>query len=184
MSKRSESNAVSARNSRELALYLYERYHRDVLRLALRYGGGRLGWAEDITHDVFVSLLADMPDLSQVDELQGYFYRLTTRRCLNRLRHERLVESAPVKWLLRSIGKEPQSPETHALINAELRLVGKALECLPPKERVAASMHFIDHQSHQEIAELMGHSKGYVSKLLKRAVVQLRTAGVEVKDVH
>jgi RNA polymerase sigma-70 factor, ECF subfamily len=170
--------------TRDVALYLYEKYRAGVLRLALRYGAGRVGWAEDVTQDVFVSLLVNMPDLSRVEELEGYFYRLTTRRCLNRLRHERVANSAPVRWLLSSLGRTPQTPEMRALVNAQLRQVGEALERLPPKERVAVSMHYIDHKTQQEIAELLGHSKGYVNKLLKRAVRRLRESGVEVGDAR
>ncbi len=172
------------RDPREFVTYLYERYHRDVLRLALRYGGGRLGWAEDVTQDVFVALLSNTPELSRVEELDGYFYRLTTRRCLNRLRHERLVDSAPVRWLLTSLGKAPVTPEGQALVNAELRQVGQALDALPPKERVVVSMRFIDQQTQEQIAATLGYSKGYVSKLVKRGTERLRALGVEVDDAR
>ncbi len=182
MPKATERRGLAEPDPRELVLYLYERHQKHVLRLALRYGGGRLGWAEDVTQDVFVSLLSHLPELHDVEDLDGYFYRLTTRRCLNRLRHERLVNSAPVKWLLTTLGRESESPETRALVHAELRQLGLALDSLPPKERVVVSMRFIDHQSQQEIATALGYSKGYVSKLLKRGTVRLRQAGFEVND--
>lgn len=163
----------------KLLTRLYERYRRQVFQLALRYGGGRVGWAEDVTHDVFTKLVGQSFSLVEVEDLDGWFYRVTTRRCLNRLRHERFAQSAPVSWLLRLSAGTVPTPETRALVSAELRQVAEALEHLPPKERVAVQMRFIDEKDVQEIADVLGHSKGYVSKLLTRAVESLRQLGVE-----
>lgn len=163
----------------KLLARLYERYRRQVFQLALRYGGGRVGWAEDVTHDVFTKLVGQSFSLVEVDDLDGWFYRVTTRRCLNRLRHERLTQSAPVSWLLRVTAGSVPTPEARALVSAELRQVAEALERLPVKERVAAQMRFIDEKDVQEIADILGHSKGYVSKLLTRAQDSLRELGVE-----
>lgn len=174
---------VSAADVRDaetkLLTRLYERYRRQVFQLALRYGGGRIGWAEDVTHDVFAKLVGQPFSLAEVDDLDGWFYRVTTRRCLNRLRHERLTQSAPVSWLLRVTARTEPTPETRALVSAELRRVAEALEKLPVKERVAAQMRFIDEKDVVEIADILGHSKGYVSKLLTRAQDSLRELGVE-----
>lgn len=163
----------------KLLTRLYERYRRQVFQLALRYGGGRVGWAEDVTHDVFAKLVGQSFSLVEVDDLDGWFYRVTTRRCLNRLRHERLTQSAPVSWLLQFTAGSVPTPESRALVSAELRQVAEALEQLPVKERIAAQMRFIDEKDVQEIADILGHSKGYVSKLLTRAQDSLRNLGVE-----
>lgn len=163
----------------KLLTRLYERYQRQVFQLALRYGGGRVGWAEDVTHDVFIKLVGQSFSLVEVDDLDGWFYRVTTRRCLNRLRHERLAQSAPVSWLLRATTKSEPTPESRALVSADLRQVAEALEKLPVKERVAVQMRYIDERDVQEIADILGHTKGYVSKLLTRATDTLRKLGVE-----
>lgn len=165
----------------KLLTRLYERYKRQVFQLALRYGGGRVGWAEDVTHDVFAKLVGQSFSLVEVEDLDGWFYRVTTRRCLNRLRHERITQSSPVSWFLRLSAGTVPTPETRALVSAELRHIAEALERLPPKERIAAQMRFIDERDVMEIADILGHSKGYVSKLLTRAQASLRQQGVEAE---
>jgi RNA polymerase sigma-70 factor, ECF subfamily len=173
-------NSVQPVNTPEMLEQLYTRYHQHVFHLALRYSSGRIGWAEDIAHDVFVRMLSTPLSLYDLEDLEGWFYLATTRRCLNRLRHEALTRSAPVRWLLGHMQPSVEVPEAQALVRAELRAVGQALESLPAKERVAFCMFHLDAKTLVEIGQVMGHSKGYVSKLIQRATEQLREAGWDV----
>lgn len=174
---------VASRTERVEALYLE---HREfVYRLALRYGGGSHAWAEDVTQEVFVRLF-DVIDSLQDDgspaALEPWFYRVTTNRCLNRLRAERLRNSAPVRWLLgrRAEDGRGRDPERVTAARQGLAQANAVLASLPPKERVAFSMHVLDGKKQIEIAEQLGHSKGYVSKLIARAEERIRAAGWEV----
>lgn len=152
---------------------LYHRHRDDVVRLALRYGGGRREWAEDVVQDVFVTLARALPDLDDHRALAGWLYRVTTRRCLNRLEAERVRAVAPLAWLHALFGPEPPRPDAIAIAKSEIDRALTALATLPPKERVAFAMHRLDDRTVVEIAETMGHTKGYVSKLIARAEAQL-----------
>jgi RNA polymerase sigma-70 factor (ECF subfamily) len=151
-----------------------------VYRLALRYGGGSRAWAEDVTQEVFVRLIDHVDDLEDRDGLEGWFYRVATNRCLNRLRRERVRNAAPVRWLLGSRQTEPADPERVAGVRQELAHAWDVVESLPPKERVAFCMHYLDGKKQTEIADCLGHSKGYVCKLIKRAQARVRQQGWEV----
>lgn len=168
---------VESRTERVEALY---RAHHDlVYRLALRYGGDH-AWAEDLTHEVFLRLFDVIDDLEPREGLEGWFYRVTSNRCLNRLRAERLRKSAPVRWLLGRRAHHPDDPEEVTAARQGLTRAQAALAALPPKERVAFSMHYLDGKQQIEIAQMLGHSKGYVSKLIARAEARVRAAGWEV----
>ncbi len=150
---------------------LYEEHHAQVLRLALRYGGGRRAWAEDVVQDVFVSLLGALQGLRDVDDLGAWFYKVTTHRCLTRLRREQWRALITLQHF-----REPQqAPDLDARIEArsELARALSALETLPPKERVAFAMYHLDGKELLEIGALLGHSKGYVSKLIQRAEAKI-----------
>ncbi|MFY0534022.1 RNA polymerase sigma factor [Nannocystis pusilla] len=67
---------------------LYRRHHRAVYQLALRYGLGNEAWAEDVVQDVFVTLFDRLPTLADVEQLDGWLYRVTTNRCLRKLRRD------------------------------------------------------------------------------------------------
>jgi RNA polymerase sigma-70 factor (ECF subfamily) len=159
---------------------LYARHRDRVFRLALRYGAGDAAWAEDVTHDVFVRLLGAIDHLHDDDELAGWFYRVTTNRCLSRLRRDRVRRS--VATVLALFQPRPPTPDRTFEARSELERTLAVVRDLPPKERVAFLMLHLDGKTQNEIAEIMGHSKGYVSKLLHRASERVRSAGYEVPE--
>src|SRR4051812_19898476 len=96
-------DAARARTPAEAAAtveHLYRKHHAFVFRLALRYGRGRKAWADDVLQDVFVDLLTALPTLRELDAIEGWLYRVTTHRCLKRVRRERFLSLLPVRWLL------------------------------------------------------------------------------------
>jgi RNA polymerase sigma-70 factor, ECF subfamily len=157
---------------------LYRAHGAMVFRLALRYGGDR-SWAEDLTQEVFLQAFAHIDELAEVDNPAGWLYRVTTRRCLNRLRGQRLRASAPVRWALQDRLPEPNTPEELGIHRQRLARLFTRLESLPPKQRVCFWMYHVDGKSVVEIGEILGHSKGYVSKLLDRA-----RRAVQEEDEH
>jgi RNA polymerase sigma-70 factor (ECF subfamily) len=159
---------------------LYRRHHRLVYRVALRYGKGDAAWAEDVTHDVFLDLYKALPSLHDLDDLEGWLYRATTHRAMNRLRRDRFLALPPVRFLLGERQVEPRVPEALAIARDDLRRAFDALDALPVKERVAFSMYYLDERDQEEIGRVLGHTKGYVCKLIQRAAARLRAAGWEV----
>ncbi|MEP7126773.1 MAG: sigma-70 family RNA polymerase sigma factor [Byssovorax sp.] len=163
---------------------LYRRHHQLVFRLALRYGRGDAAWAEDVTQDVFLGLFKILGELTDRDGMEGWLYRATTNRCLNRLRHERFLNLAPVRWLIGERHLAPRPPDELVMARADLRRAFEILDVLPPKERVAFSMYYLDGQDQDAIGTVLGHSRSYVCKLIQRAVARLRGAGWEVDHVE
>ncbi|MCA9709401.1 MAG: sigma-70 family RNA polymerase sigma factor [Myxococcales bacterium] len=172
--------SAGARAARVAALY---HQHRDqVYRLALRYGRGNRTWAEDVTQDVFVSLCKVIDRLEDDDALKGWFYRVATNRCLSRLRREAVANAPAVRWLLGRSATVPEDPEAQATERRDLRRVDQVLATLPPKQRIALCMYRLDGKEQAEIGEILGFSKSYVCKLIKRAEATIRDAGWEVGD--
>jgi RNA polymerase sigma-70 factor, ECF subfamily len=159
---------------------LYARHRDRVFRLALRYGAGDVAWAEDVTHDVFVRLLGVIDRLVDEDDLAGWFYRVTTNQCLKRLERDRIRSSLMAIFPL--LSRTTPTPEAAILARSDLERTMDVVRSLPGKERVAFLMLHLDGKSQNEIARIMGHSKGYVSKLLRRASDRVRSAGYEVPE--
>jgi len=176
----SEQAPTETRALRVARLY---RQHRDqVYRLALRYGRGDRTWAEDVTQDVFVSLCKVIDKLEDDAALKGWFYRVATNRCLSRLRRETVANSPAVRWLLGRAASVPEDPEAQATERRDLRRVDAVLGELPPKQRIAFCMYRVDGKEQAEIGQILGFSKSYVCKLIKRAEEKIRAAGWEVGD--
>jgi len=72
--------------------------------------------------------------------------------------------------------------EAQAAERRDLRRVDVMLAKLPPKQRVAFCMYRLDGKEQAEIGEILGFSKSYVCKLIKRAEATIREAGWEVGD--
>src|SRR5262249_50464911 len=111
---------------------------------------------------------------------EAWLYRPPTNRCFNRLRRERFLSLLPIRWLLGEQRPEPRPPDALAIAHDDLRRAMAALEALPLKERLAFSMYYLDEKEQEEIGRILGHSKGYICKLIQRAVARLREAGWEV----
>lgn len=150
----------------------YERHHAQVYQTAVRFGGGRRGWAEDVAQDVFMTLFDRIDQLDAHDDLAGWLYRVTVNACLKRLRRERWIERW-ASWLPLAPRVE-RDPETTVVLRGELRAAIHLVDDLPPKERVAFAMYYFDEKPIEEIANLLGHSKGYASKLVSRAETKVR----------
>jgi len=159
----------------------YQRYSQQVFRWALRYGAGSSGWAEDLTHDVFLRLMLALPKLTDHGDLAGWLYRATANLALTRLAEER----SWVRRLQHTLGLERErtvsGPDVTFEHKESAALALDGLRALPAAERVAMTMLVLDGRSQTEIAELLGLSKGYVSKLVARGWERLREAGWEVR---
>lgn len=155
---------------------LYRRHHRAVYQLALRYGLGNEAWAEDVVQDVFLTLFDRLPTLTDVEQLDGWLYRVTTNRCLRKLRRDSFLNRPLVRWLLARDRVAEASPEQQVFARRDLERARSALAALPARERVVVGMCHLDGKSQREVCETLGLSKGYVSKLLARALARLEEA--------
>jgi RNA polymerase sigma-70 factor, ECF subfamily len=160
----------------ELVDRLYARHRDLVYRVGLRMSGGNRAFAEDITQDVFVRVFRHARRVIAMESPEGWFYRTATNRCLNRLRKERFLDLPPVRWVLGDRVRRPVDPETLGMTEDLLRHALAEIMKMPPKARACFFMVHVDGKSQVEIGELLGHSKGYVSKLIarcERAVIEL-----------
>lgn len=155
---------------------LYRRHHRGVFHLALRYGVGDEAWAEDIAQDVFAALMDNLPRLADHEHLDGWLYRVTTNRCLRRLKRDKFLHRGPVRRFLAAQTDREDVLEGQVFARSDLERTRLALARLPPRERVVVCMCHLDGKSQRKVCETLGLSKGYVSKLLARGVARLQEA--------
>lgn len=155
----------------------FKAHRHRVFRLGLRYGRGQESWAEDLTQDVFMRLFEVLPTLDGQDDLGGWIYRVATNAALTRLRREKSVMSRMQKLFGSDDADTGSSADARLLLSEEARAAQAMLEALPPKERVVLSMKVLDGMAQRDIAQALGMSEGYVSKLLARAWEKVHAAG-------
>lgn len=159
-----------------------------VFGRCLVMGGGDRAFAEDVTHDVFIRLMEHADDLDRSTSLAPWLVTVAYRLCANRLRHERgvwqrvrtalLAQPPAPPWDPAAADPDPLEGDPEALAAA----LGRSLAELPPKERAVVTMRYLDGLSQVQIARTLGHSEGYISKLLGRALAKLRVLHWKVDD--
>lgn len=175
--------AIKSKKSAEKALSLeacYATHHRKIFHLGLRYGGGNAAWAEDLTHDVFVKFAEKYDGLETREDVGGWLYRVASNLAISKFRRERSLWGR-VATLVRA-EPTPTAPAADEAFEQQ-QLAANALAAmqkLPAKERVVLSMKLLDDKSQTEIAEALGLSEGYVSKLVTRALGRIEAQGWEV----
>lgn len=159
---------------------LYHLHKRSVYHLCLRFCGGQVALAEDLAQDVFVKMLEHMDQLSALGELEPWLYRVTTNTCFTRLKRDTSVWRKVMEALSMQPKATTSSPEQQLQLREELQHVLGKLKDIPAQERIVFCMYVLDEKPQQEICEILSLSKGYVSKLLKRARLRLREGGEDV----
>lgn len=154
----------------------WEAHRARVFHWALRYGAGDRGFAEDLTHDAFLKLWAQLPSLNDHADLGGWLYTVTARLAVSRLRASRGLLSLVRRWL-QPPGEPAPDEALHARRSTEAAL--RALSLLPERERVVLCMVSLDGLSQREVAMQLKLSEGYVSKLVTRGRERLRAMGCD-----
>ena len=151
---------------------LFEAYKDKVFSIAVYSSGGDRTIADDVTQQIFLKLFTVIRQFRGDSEFTTWLYRLVVNACLDEKRRRR-------RWLpwgesvaMNNPGeKKPQEKQYARLEVAEA--VREAIEELKPKFRLPILLKYIEGLSYEEIASVMGCSKGTVASRLNRGHSQL-----------
>jgi RNA polymerase sigma-70 factor (ECF subfamily) len=161
---------------------LYQSHGARLFRIALRVGGGRRSFAEDVVQDTFEKLLLHYDRLDSGADLGGWLYRVAMNASLSRLRRESFRNSAVVRALLGQGTDRAPSADVAARLTSLQREALEALSLLPPRERIAFCMVHLDDAQLKEVADALGCSLSYACKLAQRAEDVLAKHGWRGKE--
>ena len=151
------------------------RAHKDaVLRVALRYAGGRRAFAEDVVQETFMKAWQNIDRLREGDA-GGWLYVVATRTALSRLRHEAVRNNPLVRWFA-PLPAQARDAAHDVEVSSEARASMQALDVLPPAQRVAFWMVHVDEKPLADVARVLECSVSYVSRLVSRAEATLQQA--------
>lgn len=170
---------------REAFRLLFETYKDRVFSIAVYSMGGDEAAANDATQQVFLKLMTSIKQFRGDSEFTTWLYRLVVNVCIDESRRRRrfvaLGESTPVS---RIEDRRPQ--EKHYARREIADSVKAAINQLKPKFRLPILLKYIEGLSYEEIAKVMGCSKGTIAsrlnrghKALARRLIHLRGEVVE-----
>jgi RNA polymerase sigma-70 factor, ECF subfamily len=151
---------------------LFETYKDKVFSIAVYSSGGDRAVADDVTQQIFLKLFTAIRQFRGESEFTTWLYRLVVNACLDeKRRRRRLLPWGETVALRNPSDKKPQEKQYARLEVAEA--VQKAIGELKPKFRLPILLKYIEGLSYEEIATVMGCSKGTVASRLNRGHSQL-----------
>jgi len=152
---------------REAFRLLFEAYKDRVFSIAC-YSLGDKTAADDITQQIFVKLFTRIGQFRGDSKFTTWLYRLVINACLDeRRRQRRLLPVA--EFLPMSKAAYRKSPEPGYERREIAGSVREAIGGLKPKMRLPILLKYIEGLSYEEIAAVLGCSKGTVASRLNRA---------------
>lgn len=151
---------------------LFRQSYRSIVQ-SLALVAGDLAAAEDATQEAFIELCVRWNRISRYDNPALWVRRVA----INKLRKVHRSNARRAVALLRLVSDEsmtppPAEPDTSLLA---------ALRALPPRQRLAIVLHYVEDLTVAEVASAMGISQGAVSQHLNRARTAFR-AHLESSD--
>jgi RNA polymerase sigma-70 factor (ECF subfamily) len=151
---------------------LFETYKDRVFSIAVYSSGGDRAVADDVTQQIFLKLFTAIRQFRGESEFTTWLYRLVVNACLDeRRRRRRLLPWGDTVATKNPSEKKPQEKQYARLEVAEA--VRAAIGELKPKFRLPILLKYIEGLSYEEIATVMGCSKGTVASRLNRGHSQL-----------
>lgn len=134
--------------------------------------------AEELVQDLFLRLWRDRERLPVRGSVRSYLYVAARNAALNHLRHDRLDVGFRKRWLAgdREPSRAPRSstPEEETASSELAAAIRSAIQSLPERARLAATLRWEHQLGYAEIAEIMGISVKGVENQLGRIMKALR----------
>ena len=151
---------------------LFETYKDKVFSIAVYSTGGDRALAEDVTQQIFLKLFTAIRQFRGDSEFTTWLYRLVVNACLDeRRKSRRLIPFEMTGAMEKPADKKPQERQYARFEVAEA--VRLAISELKPAFRLPILLKYVEGLSYEEIAEVMGCSKGTVASRLNRGHSQL-----------
>lgn len=126
--------------------------------------------AEDIVQEAFLRILQAAPRYRPTARFRTYLFQVLTRLCI-----DATEKKGPVYTdALPDVADPSPTPAEGAVARDEAAAIQRAIEALPPNQRMALILQHYEGLRYAEIAEAMGTSPKAVEGLLARARTTLQ----------
>ena len=158
--------AACQRGDRDALRLLFEAYKDRVYSIAIYSLAGDEAAASDATQQVFLKLMTRISQFRGDSEFATWLYRLVVNTCRDQQRKERRFVPLADSTFLSAASAESQSAR-YARKEVSGR-VQAAITELKPKLRWPILLRYVEGLSYEQIAKVLGCSKGTVASRLNR----------------
>ena len=139
--------------------------------------------ADDITQEVFIQVFRSVSSFKGDSQFSTWLYRITLGKALD---HEKKAKRKKRFGFVQSLfnGHEEMDKQQAEFEHPGVKMENKeranelfkALKQIPDKQRIAFTLHKLEGQSYQEVAEIMNTTLYAVESLMGRAKANLKIA--------
>ena len=157
---------------------LFDAWHGRIYQTCFRLTGHPQE-AEDITQDVFVRAMQAYDRFRGDADPGTWLYRIAVNQCLNVRRRKRRLQWLALDFWNEGVDETTKPGERSGGVEDELqqtdreRIVGKAIDALPERQRTALILSHFERMSYKAIADAMDCTPSAVESLLHRAKTNL-----------
>jgi len=152
---------------------VYEKYKIDLLRIAVALSN-RTSIAEDIVHDVFVSVAQSPEKLSLIGNLKAYLATCVANRVRNNNRATRRQQALSIDEVEPAM-LDSTEPDRWIINSEELDELNDALAQLPYSQREAVILHVQGEMTFRAIAKSQNASINTVQSRYRYGIEKLRS---------
>lgn len=143
------------------------RRHASMVYATCRRVLGPNPGAEDVAQECFAEA-AQLANVSRINSLGGWLHTVATRRALNRIRAEERRRRREQRYAEESRSHAKVEPDD---VQAYL---DEAIAALPEKLRLPLVAHFLEGQTHQEVATALGIPRTTVTSHIAKGIERVR----------
>jgi RNA polymerase sigma-70 factor (ECF subfamily) len=168
------------RGDREAFRLLFEAYKDRVFSIAVYSLGGDRAAASDVTQQIFLKLLTTIDQFRGDAQFTSWLHRLTVNCCIDEQRKRQRLLGLEETSMNRTRYREPHERRYERMEIAGV--VKLAISELKPQFRLPILLKYVEGLSYEEIAEVLGCSKGTVASRLNRSHKELARRLAHFKD--
>jgi RNA polymerase sigma-70 factor, ECF subfamily len=166
---------------REAFRLLFEAYKDRVFSIAVYSFHGDQSAAGDVTQQIFLKLMTSISQFRGESQFATWLHRLVVNTCIDELRRKKRLLGFWEAVQLHKAGERKQPErryERRELADAVKAAIGE----LKPKFRMPVLLKYVEGLSYEEIADVLGCSKGTVASRLNRGHKELARRLAHLRD--
>ena len=146
--------------------YIYNAYKSSFFNLAYRFTRDH-ALTEDLLQDIFLKIYTNIKKLRSPEAFNSWIYRIATNTCMSFARKKGKTREIS----LMEVG-DVSAPENN---DNQIRLqLERAMDVLPPKQKIVFQLHDVQGFTNSEIANIMRCSEGTAKSQLFKARKKIR----------
>lgn len=161
MTGRTDLELIDAFRGGDAAAFneLVRRYQERVYWIARRLSGSHED-ADDAVQETFVRVYEGLAGFRSASSFYTWLYRIAVNVSLNALRKKKLKAFIPFDAEMEETHPSAERVDARLEAAESRELIARAVESLPPKQKLVFTLRFYDEMPYEEMSKILGKSEG------------------------